>query len=113
MSINFGIVSNYISNRGFGFVRGLLLGNSSEVSLHITTIKRTDPELRDSAATLLASNFHFWFETEVTPKGTQVRSILSSEQVRRGAITEPNKLIERVEFFGEMWDVKSLHGLTP
>ncbi|MDX7839503.1 hypothetical protein SJS76_08145 [Aeromonas caviae] len=99
MSINFGIVSNYISDRGFGFVRGLLLGNSSEVFFHITTIKRTDPELAARLASdPFGENFHFWFETEVTPKGTQVRSILSSEQVRRGAITEPNRLIERVEF---------------
>lgn len=98
MNIDFGVVSNYISERGFGFVRGLLLGNSSEVFFHIKTIKKTDPQL---AARLSSDPFsedlHLWFETEVTPKGAQVRAVLSREQVRRGAIIDPARLIERVE----------------
>ena len=100
MSTDFGVVSNYISERGFGFVRGLLRGSSSEIFFHIKTIKRVDPQL----ATMLASDssnddLHFWFETEITAKGTQVRTILSREQVRRGTIVESVKLIERVESF--------------
>ncbi len=99
MSTDFGVVSNYISERGFGFVRGLLLGNSSEVFFHIKTIKKTDPQLAERLASDPSSeDLHFWFETEVTPKGTQVRVILSPEQIRRGAITDPTRLIERIEF---------------
>lgn len=100
MSTDFGVVSNYISERGFGFVRGLLLGNSSKVFFHIKTIKNTDAQL----ATRLSSepfskSFHFWFETEVTPKGLQVRTVLSPEQVRRGVITAPTRLIESIESY--------------
>lgn len=98
MSTDFGVVSNYIGKRGFGFVRGLLLGNSSEIFFHIKIIKKTDPQL---ATRLVSDPFgedvYFWFETEATPKGMQVRAILSPEQVRRGAIADPIRLIERVE----------------
>lgn len=100
MSIDFGVVSNYISERGFGFVRGLLLGSSTEIFFHIKTIKKADPQL----ATMLASdssndNFHFWLETEITTKGTQVRTVLSRDQIRHGAITESARIIERVESY--------------
>lgn len=100
MSTDFGVVSNYISERGFGFVRGLLPGNSPEVFFHIKTIKKTDPQLatRISSAPF-SGDFHFWFETEVTPKGAQVRVVLSTEQIRQGAITDPTRLIERVESY--------------
>lgn len=100
MNIDFGVVSKYISERGFGFVRGLLLGNSTEIFFHIKTIKKADPKL----ATILASDsfgddLHFWFETEITTKGTQVHTVLSREQIRRGAITESTRIIERVESY--------------
>lgn len=98
MSTDFGLVSNYISERGFGFVRGLLLGNSSEVFFHIKTIKKTDPQLAEKLVSdPLSEELKFWFETEVTPKGMQVRITLSPEQVRRGEITDPARLIESVE----------------
>ncbi len=100
MSTDFGVVSNYISERGFGFVRGQLLGNSSKVFFHIKTIKKTDPQLAAMLSNdLFSEDYHFWFETEITPKGAQVRVVLSPDQVRRGAITDPTRLIERVESY--------------
>ena len=80
MNIDFGVVSKYFSDKGFGFVRGLLLGNSSETFFHIKTIEKTSSELAERlAGDRFSEDFHFWFETEVTPKGTQVRNILSLE----------------------------------
>lgn len=100
MNTDFGIISNYTSERGFGFVRGLLLGNSSKIFFHIKTINKSDPRL----ATILASDsfrndLYFWFETEETPRGTQVRAVLSPEQIRRGIISEPAKIINRIECY--------------
>ena len=67
VNIDFGVVSRYFSDKGFGFVRGLLLGSSSEIFFHIKAIKKTDSQL---AAKLVSDHFsesfHFWFETEVT-----------------------------------------------
>lgn len=98
MSADFGVINKYISERGFGFVRGLLLGNGSEVFFHIKTINKTDPQLAAKlSGNALGQGLNFWFETETTPKGKQVRAILSSEQVRHGAIADPSRLIEKVE----------------
>lgn len=98
MSTDFGIVSNYNRERGFGFVRGLLIGNSSDVFFHIKTVKRADPQLAARLAESPLTDIHFWYETEVTQKGTQVLAILSSEQVKRGEITDLSRHIAKVEF---------------
>jgi hypothetical protein len=97
MNADLGRVSNYIGERGFGFVRGLLLGDSSEVFFHIKAVKKTDPYL---AARIVEDPFStdlFWFESEITPKGKQVRAILSPDQVRAGAVADPSRLIAGVE----------------
>jgi cold shock CspA family protein len=105
VNIDLGVVSKYFSDKGFGFVRGLLLGSSSEIFFHIKAIKKTDSQL---AARLVSDhfseNFHFWFETEVTPKGTQVRTVLSPEQIRLVAITDQTRLIARVESYWRNWE---------
>lgn len=97
MSTDFGKVSDYVSDRGFGFVKGLLLGNHSEVFFHIKTIKKTDSQLAVRLAEEPFDEYYFWFETETTPKGKQVRAVLTPEQVRRGAIADTSKLVEGVE----------------
>lgn len=99
-NVDYGAVNRYFPDKGFGFVRGLLLGNNSEIFFHIKTIKKADPQL----ATLLVNNpsnndIHFWFETEITKKGTQVRTVLTRKQIRCGAIVEPERIIERVESY--------------
>ncbi len=97
---DFGVVSNYINERGFGFIRGLLLGNKSEIFFHIKTIKKTDPQL---AARLsnepFSEDFRFWFETEITPKGEQVCTVFPSDKVRKGAITSQARLVESIESY--------------
>lgn len=100
MNVDFGVVSKYFSDKGFGFVRGLLLGSSSEIFFHIRTIKKTDLQLAARlAGDDFSEDFHFWFETEVTPKGTQVRAVLLLEQIRLVAISDQTRLIERVESY--------------
>ena len=100
MSIDFGVVSNYISERGFGFVRGQLLGNNSEIFFHIRTIKKTDSQLASRLSNEpFGEDFHFWFETEITPKGVQVCTVFTSDKVRKGAITSQAKLVESIESY--------------
>lgn len=97
-NVNFGIVSDYISDKGFGFVRGLLIRDSSEVFFHIKTIQKSNSQLaRKITADPLSEDFYIWFETEVTPIGKKVRAILSSEQVQRGAIADPSELVMKIE----------------
>lgn len=99
-NIEYGVVSKYFSDRGFGFVRGLLLRNNSEVFFHIKTIKKTAPQLAESLARdSFEEKLYFWFDTETTSKGIQVRAVLSSEQLRQGAVFDSSRLIERVESY--------------
>lgn len=103
MNVDLGRVSHYIGERGFGFVRGLLLGESSEVFFHIKVVKRADPYL--AAHIVENADFLFWFESVIAPKGKQIRTILSPDQVRAGAIADPSRLITGLE---AIWrDVRS------
>lgn len=48
MNIDFGLVSKYFPNRGFGFVtKTFFSGYQSEVFFHIKNIKRTHPDLAE------------------------------------------------------------------
>lgn len=97
MNADFGKISNYVDGRGFGFVRGLLSGNSSEIFFHIRTVKRADPKLAERITKDPFEEYLFWFETEETAKGEQVRGVLTSEQVRRGAIQDASRLESGIE----------------
>ncbi len=83
MNTDFGVVKRYFTDRGFGFVTHTFLsGQQEEVFFHIKNIKRTHPELaerldRDG----LLETVHFWYETEVTNKGEQVRAIIKPESI--------------------------------
>lgn len=99
-NIEYGVVSKYFSDRGFGFVRSLLLRSNSEVFFHIKTIKKTAPQLAESLAREpFDEELHFWFDTETTSKGIQVRAVLSSEQLRQGAVSDSSPLSERLESY--------------
>lgn len=99
-NIDYGVVSKYISDRGFGFVRSLLLRSNSEVFFHINTIKKTAPQLAESLTREPFDEEHyFWFDTKITSKGIQVRAILSSKQLRQGAVSDYSDLNERLESY--------------
>lgn len=78
MEINFGIVTKYISERGFGFVTPITeKSNKKGFFFHIKTVKKHDALL----ASQLEENqenkpLTFWFQAEETAKGRQVSGIL-------------------------------------
>ena len=98
MNVDFGKVSNYIGERGFGFVRGLLAGDSSEVFFHIRAVREADQQLasrlKDDS---LLDGIYFWFEVATTPKGKQVKAVMTQDQIRRDAIANGSHLIKEVE----------------
>lgn len=83
MSADFGIVKRYFTDRGFGFVTHTFLsGQQEEVFFHIKKIKRVYPELAERLdSDELSETVHFWYETEVTNKGEQVRAIIKPESI--------------------------------
>ena len=83
MNTDFGIVKRYFTDRGFGFVTHTFLsGQQEEVFFHIKNIKRAHPELAERLdSDELSETVHFWYETEVTNKGEQVRAIIKPESI--------------------------------
>jgi len=95
MAIYFGKVNKYLTDRGFGFVKDVLINsNSAEIFFHIRSIKKSDFELAKRIETEdVSSPIYFWYATEITEKGEQVSAVLS-----------PNKIHQDYP--------NSLHGLT-
>lgn len=83
MNIDFGVVKKYFADRGFGFVTHTFsLESRSEVFFHIKSIKKTRPQLAERLANDDAvETVYFWYETENTIKGEQVRAVVASDVI--------------------------------
>lgn len=99
MEIDFGIVSKYFSDKGFGFVsRTFLVGHQSEVFFHIKNIKLTCPELAQSLRNdQPIGAIYFWYETENTSRGEQVRTILKSDTIHKMMIDNLSSVVVKIE----------------
>lgn len=107
MNIDFGVVKKYFSDRGFGFVTHTFLsGHQSEVFFHIRNVKRTRSDLAEKLANDESRDvICFWYETENTSKGEQVRNVLKSNSIHNMDIDNLPAIIEKVE---DVWsDVES------
>lgn len=85
MAIYFGKVNHYISDRGFGFVRDVLVSsNSTDLFFHIKSIKKSDFKLAQKIeANEIKPSTYFWYETEISKKGEQVISVISSDKITK------------------------------
>ena len=71
--LDYGSILDY-SDRGFGFV-SCTLGSGSQVFFHIKTVKRKYPQLANRLDGGDYLGVSFWYDTETTPKGEQVREL--------------------------------------
>lgn len=99
MNVDFGQVDKYIADRGFGFITRTFGSTQNEnVFFHIKSIKKSDPELYSK---LDNENYtgiiYFWYEIEKSPKGQQVRSVLSPRSVREKYASDLPFFIEKIE----------------
>lgn len=101
MTVDFGIVKNYLPDKGFGFVsRTFLEGHQTEVFFHIRTIKKCSFDLAeklnnsDSIDTIC-----FWYETEDTAKGEQVRNVVNSQIIQSTEFDNLSTVLNKVEEF--------------
>lgn len=99
MNIDFGVVKKYFSDRGFGFVTHTFIsGHQSEVFFHIRNVKKTRADLAEKLANDESVDaICFWYETENTSKGEQVRNILKSDVIQNMDIDNLQSIIEKVE----------------
>lgn len=100
MSIDYGSVQHY-SDRGFGFV-SRTLSSGAKVFFHINTIRRKYPQLAEELDDALDENAYeylavsFWYDTETTHKGEQVRDIwLQTNELPEAQRAEARAKLER------------------
>jgi cold shock CspA family protein len=102
MNVEFGIVTRYFSDRGFGFVSRELSGTQQDVIFfHISTLEKSFPELANAVKSQGDDETtFFWYETGSSPKGPQVVDTLDYEDI----ISLPkNDFIRVVEKLKTLW----------
>ena len=97
MNIEFGIVKEYLSDKGVGFVsKTFSAENKSEVFFHIETIKKTNANLVEKLNNLKPEEtICFWYEVEHTTKRDQVCNVLDSGVIHN--IDNLTAIFEKVE----------------
>ena len=99
MTIDFGSIKGYNSDRGFGFVGHTFFNPDGKVFFHIKKIKKKHPELAqklDSGEAFETVNF--WYEIETTEKGEQVSKLwLNANDIPQSYKNELCGLIQKVE----------------
>ena len=99
MAIDFGSISKYNTDRGFGFVVGTFCNSQQRVFFHIKNIKKRYPELAqklDNGESVATVNL--WYEFETTEKGQQVSKVwLEAGSIPNTYKNELSDLIQKVE----------------
>ena len=103
MNIDFGIVKKYFPDKGFGFVSRTFLGSyQAEVFFHIRNIKKSNFDLAEKLNNSESiDTISFWYETEDTTKGEQVKNVVNSEVVQSTDFNNLSTVLNKVE---EIWN---------
>ena len=99
MMIDFGIVVKYNRVRGFGFISSTFSNINKPVFFHISKVRRINHELAEKLDNEISTyEVKFWYEIEITAKGTQVTQIwLNSKNIPEKYIHDLKKVIQKVE----------------
>ncbi|MGC9528884.1 MAG: cold-shock protein [Limnospira sp.] len=110
MTLDFGSIKSYNTDRGFGFVCHTLFNANSAVFFHIRKIKIKYPKLARQLDNGEACNeVKFWYKVEKDKKGEQVSHLwLSKENIPPSYANELYDLIKKVE---SIW--KNVNFLKP
>ena len=83
MSVHFGVVEKYFSEKGFGFITHPLDSKiRKDVFFHIRNIKKSNKIVADKLSSYApGDNIYFYYEAENTSKGEQVKSILPTDSI--------------------------------
>lgn len=99
MTIDFGSIKSYDSNRGFGFVGCTFLNPDQKVFFHVKKIRKKYPELAQKLDDGEAfETVNFWYKIETTEKGKQVSKLwLNADSIPQTYTNELCGFIQRVE----------------
>ena len=98
MALDYGSVRSY-SERGFGFVTRTLDSGGQDVFFHIRSVRRKYPDLADDLDLVgdACEMDSFWYETESTEKGEQVRDLwLTPDEIPEEKLSIIRSRIEQV-----------------
>lgn len=99
MTIDFGYIKSYNSDRGFGFVGSTFSNPNSQVFFHIRKIKSKYRELAEKLDNDdIFEPVSFWYEIETTQKGKQVSEVwLNKDDIPSIYEHQLDSFIEKVE----------------
>ncbi|MCM0591640.1 MAG: hypothetical protein KA716_16025 [Gloeotrichia echinulata DEX184] len=99
MTIDFGGLKSYYSDRGFGFVGRTFSNPNGKVFFHIKKINKKHPELAQKLDNSEAfQTVNFWYEIETTEKGEQVSKLwLNADNIPQNYTHELSGLSQKVE----------------
>lgn len=106
MKIGSGIVEDYNSQKGFGFVSNFLHKSFDQnIFLHISVIKNTQPRLLSYFENNAPYGLHLWYLYKEEEKGKAIKSILTSSIIHKQHDSEVHNLINIIE---DIWSDKEL-----
>jgi cold shock CspA family protein len=104
MHIFFGIVKNYLPEKGFGFLtHPLSLGPNYDVFFHINKVERFNIDTAQKLSTYKSTDHVcFWYIPETTQKGEQLKKILSPQEVYHLQQEDSSELINKIR---SIWSI--------
>lgn len=106
MALDYGTVQSY-NERGFGFVSRTLRQNLPHVFFHIKVIKHKYPDLAAALDDDSYGTLSFWYDTESTDRGDQVRELW----LNVGDV--PEELLKKSRTIAEEFLLASRASLSP
>jgi cold shock CspA family protein len=106
MNIEFGIVTRYFPNRGFGFVSQELMGiHGKHTFFHISTLENTFPELANAVKCQSDDETtFFWYEVGNSSKGAEVVNTFDYEDISSLPLAEYRVVFNRLRLLWENLD---------
>ena len=106
MKIGSGVIEDYNSHKGFGFVSNYLHKSFDQnIFFHISVIKKTQPQLLRCFDNNTFDGLYLWYLYEEEEKGETVKSILTSSEIHKQHGSEVHNLIKILE---DIWGDKEL-----
>ena len=99
MNVHFGVVKKYLPQKGFGFVTHPLDSiTRKDVFFHISNVQKSHKGIADKLSSYeLGDDMFFWYETENTSKGEQLKSILQADSISKLLKSDMLSITQKLE----------------
>jgi len=100
MNIRFGVVMKFFPQKGFGFVtHPLNSGTLKDVFFHISNVQKSHKDIANKLSSYESGDdVYFWYESENTQKGEQLKRILKADSIHELLKHNINIFIKNIEY---------------